>query len=442
MKPLFLFFLLLVVLFGDCVVSHADEPARLDLVGHVTGTSDAALPNVRVMILAVGPRKGSSPLCPYNYPDCGKTATTDAQGDFRLPALDPAMDFCVIALVSGYEPSVQSKILPEAGPLNIKLRLRDSSKLPPGQQVAGRIIGPDGKPVAGAAIDVEGVEQRDLTRWGGNDVTDGMTVSDDNGEFHLAGRKEFTAVQALVNAPGLAVRWARLEPGKTILLRMKTGVTACGRLLKDGQPLKGLALGLCTEERECGKYFNGFQAMTNDDGRFVFRNVPAGLKFEIFGKMDSFRNQGAACRQDFVSAADGGTTDLGDWQVSPALRLTGKVILADGKPLPANTRLMINRASAWDTTLVPLDGQGSFDVTGIPAEQISLHVSVSGYRLSTKNPSINLSDHRSLVGRVAGNMADLNILLEPGAEPNWNDIDRPSYEELKKAEQMPLRGLQ
>ena len=103
---------------------------------------------------------------------------------------------------------------------------------------------------------------------------------------------------------------------------------------------------------------------------------------------------------------------------------------------------MINRASAWDTTLVRLDGQGSFDVTGIPAEQISLHVSVSGYRLSTKNPSINLSDHRSLVGRVAGNMADLNILLEPGAEPNWNDIDRPSYEELKKAEQMPLRGMQ
>lgn len=442
MKPRFLFLALLLVSFGCLALGHANGPAAPDLTGHIVGASDTAVPNVRVMILAAGPRKGNSPLCPYNYPDCGKTTVTDAQGNFRLPALDPAMDFCIAALAPGYEPFIQSKILPETGSLDIRLRARDLSKLPPGRQVAGRIIGPDGVPVVGATIDVEGLEQPSGTRWGGNDATDTMTVSDADGEFHLAGHKDFTAVQTEVSALGFATRWARLEPGKTLLLRMKTGATVRGRLLKDGQPLRGLMLGLCTEERECGKYLNGFQTMTDEDGRFVFQNVPAGLKFQIFGKMDSFRGQGVACRCDFVSAADGETTDLGDWQASPSLRLAGKVILTDGKPLPADTRLMIDRAAAWDTTLVPLDGRGGFDVAGIPPEQIGLYVNVSGYHLSTKNPSLNLESHQSLVGRVTEDMTTLNILLEPGAAPNWNDIDRPSYDELQKAKQMPLHGVQ
>ena len=434
--------LLAILLTGTCCLpaGRASEAARPDLTGRLVDAAGAAVPNVQVMVLAAGPRAGSSPLCPYNYPDCGKKTVSDAQGNFRLPSLDPTMDFCIAALAPGYEPFIQSKILPEAGPVNGKLRPRDLSKLPADRQVAGRVIGPDGAPVAGAVIDVEGIEQAGGTRWGGNDVTDSMTISDDSGEFHLAGRKDFTAVQALVNAPGLAVRWARLGAGKTMLLRMKAGAAVRGRLLKDGQPLTGLQLGLCTEERECGKYYSSLQAQTGDDGRFVFQNVPAGLRFELFGKMDSLRAQGIACQQVFVSAGDGGTNDLGDCKVSPAHRLAGRVVLADGKPVPPDTRLMIDRAAAWDTTLVPLDEHGGFDVAGIPAEQIGLYVSIGGYHLSTRNPNLNLYDHRNLVGRVAGAVTDLNILLEPGSGPDMRDIDQPSYEVQKIAEQKPLQG--
>ena len=70
-----------------------------------------------------------------------------------------------------------------------------------------------------------------------------------------------------------------------------------------------------------------------------------------------------------------------------------------------------------------------------------MYASVPGYHLSTKNPSLELFNRHSLVGRVSADVPALDVLLEPGPGPNWNDIDRPSYEEQKKAEEMPLRGV-
>jgi hypothetical protein len=135
--------------------------------------------------------------------------------------LDPTLDFCVIALAPGYAPSINSKLIPGKIPLSVKLHSRDLSQVPADRHIFGRIIGPDGAPVVGATVDVEGVETKDSTRWGGNNFTDVMTITDSHGEFHLLAQKDFDAVQAIVDAPGLAKRWARLEPGKALLLRMK-----------------------------------------------------------------------------------------------------------------------------------------------------------------------------------------------------------------------------
>jgi hypothetical protein len=418
----------------------AAEPARPDLAGHVDGPSGMPAPDVMVMILAAGPRAGNSPLCPYVYPDCGKKTISDAQGNFRIPSLDPAMDFCIIALAPGCEPFTQSKIIPEAGPVTVKLRARDLSKVPPNWHVSGRIIGPDGLAVSGAIIDVEGVEQGETSRWGGNNVTEGTVVTDTNGEFHLLGHKDFTAVDTLVEATGLAPRWARLEPGKTILLRMDSGAAVRGRLVRDGRPVPRAALALSSVERECGKYFNGIQATTDDNGRFHFDHIPAAVDFQLFGRMDSLGAQGAAFQSEFVSAADSAAADLGDLQVQTSYRLIGRVVLSDGKPLPPKSRLMIDRSTAWDTTLVQLADGGAFDVKGVPGEEVSIILNIPGYRLSAKNPNLSPSNRADLVGRVTGDIAGMNILLEPGGRPNWNDIVRPSYEDTQKAHQLPLRG--
>lgn len=420
----------------------AAEPARLEFTGQVAdGATGAPLADVTVTILAAGPRSGNSPLCPFNYPDCGKKASTDAQGHFVLASLDPAMDFCVMALAPGYEPFLNSKLVPEAGPLAVKLRARDLSTAAPERHVFGRLVGPDGAPAVGATVDVEGVEKGEGTQWGGNGTTDAMTISDANGEFHLVGRKDFTAVQCVIRAPGLAERWVRLAPGKAQFVGLRAGGTVQGRLTFRGAPLRGVTLSLATEERQCGKYFNDARTRTDDDGRFAFGNVPPGLKFQLFGAMDAFRPAGAAFQTVLLSPADGASMNLGELTAKPACQIQGRIVLADGKPLPPGTRLMIDRRSAWDTTLVPVDAQGNFQVAGIPpAEQIGVNLQLAGYRFSEKNPNLDLNNRNGLAGEVGGDISGLNVLLEPGKRPGWDELDRASYEEIVQAAQRPLRG--
>lgn len=427
-------------LFVVSVPSLAGEAQRVDMTGEVKSKQGVPIPNAAVIVIAAGPRQGSSPLCPYSYPDCGKRATTDAGGNFRIASLDPALDFCIRILAPSYAPFTNSQILPESGPVQVTLDVRDLSQIPQERHVQARIIGPDGGPVSGATVDVDGEEKGDTTHWGGIDV-DGMTMTDTEGEFHIGGPKPFTAIHVIIEAPGLAKRWARLEPGKMGLLRMTEGVKVTGRLLHKGQPLANLKLGISTVERRCGVFLSGFEATTEKDGRFVFTNIPLGMKFQVFSIMESAKTADASFRREFDSGNNDEAIDLGEIQAPPAYRISGKVVLADGKSVPPKTRLLLSREQAWDTALVQLNQDGTFTFDGVPEEQITLSFSVAGYRLSEKNPSLD-SDHRGLIGRVSGNITNLTIQLEPGKPLGSDEFERLSYEEQKKRNAMPLRGAQ
>lgn len=215
------------------VAAFAAESPRPAMTGHVQDEHGAPLPNALAYIVAAGPRRGSSPLCPYDYPDCKKRAISDAKGNFRIESLDPTLDFCLRVMLPGYSSFTNSKLIPEAGPITVKLRHRDWPATPPARHVFGRIIGPDGNPVAGALLDVEGLKDKEVVHWGGFKA-DEMAITDANGEFHLASRQELKALYAVVSAPGLAKRWATLEPAKMGLLRMDRGVTVKGRVLFKG----------------------------------------------------------------------------------------------------------------------------------------------------------------------------------------------------------------
>jgi len=164
------------------------------------------------------------------------------------------------------------------------------------------------------------------------------------------------------------------------------------------------------------------------------------MKFDLFGLMDSFKQFHAGLFQNITSLGDGQTLNLGEIQAKPAHRVSGQVILSDGKPVPAGTRILVDRPNAWDPLQVVLDKDGRFDLQGIPEERIQLLVSIKGYRPSKKNPSLD-GNQRGIEGRVASDISGLEILLEPGAPALWQDIDRPSYEEQERRKDLPLRGI-
>lgn len=421
---------------GTC----AAESPRVDMTGQVKSKQGEPICNAVVIVIAAGPRQGSSPLCPSLYPDCDKRAAAAPDGKFRIAALDPDFSFAVRVVAPGYWPFLKTSVLPEAGPVEITLDPRDLSKIPPERHAQGRVMDPDGNPVAGATLDVDGEENGDSTRWGCID-TDGRAITDANGEFHIVGTKPFNAVHAVVEVPGLATRWARLEAGKMALVRMTKGTTVGGRLLNNGQPLADIRLGASTVERRCGTNLMGFQATTGKDGRFTFKNIPPATKFQIFSMMDSAKTAGTALRVEFDSGKEGGTVELGALQAQPTHRISGKVVLTDDKPVPPQTRLLLSSSKAWDFMLVTLDREGRFETGGVPEEQFELVLGVNGYRFSEKNPSLD-SNHRGLIGRVTSDISNLTILLEPGKPVPYEELEHLSYEEQKKRNEMPLKGVQ
>src|SRR5262249_12931280 len=92
-------------------------------------------------------------------------------------------------------------------------------------------------------------------------------------------------------------------------------------------------------------------------------------------------------------------------------KLSGRVVLADGKPVPAGTRVLLARQDAPDSVQGAADKDGQFSFAGLPPERYSLVVRVKGYHLSPRNVS---SDGFSLRGVVREDISGLRLLLEPG----------------------------
>lgn len=415
------------------------QTKSVDLTGQVKNQKGAPVANATVMISSAGPRSGSAVLCPYSYADCGKKAVTDSQGKYEIPKVAPDLKFTVLAMASGHAPAAATTDAPEKGPLNVTLNVRDYSQISPKRQVTGRIFGPDGNPVVAATLEVGGMVQGTTTHFGGLKADD-MTLTDETGEYHLAGGEDFDALLVTLDAPGLAKRWVRLEPGKKQLLRMKEGSRVEGRVLLGKKPLAHAAIDMATTERACGEYLKGFHAVTDDQGRFVFEHLPAKMKFDLFGLMDSFKQFQAGLLQNLDTPEDGQTLNLGEIQAQPAHRISGRVILSDGKAVPAGTRMLVDRSEAWDFTQIVLDKEGRFDLSGVPQERIGFMVSIKGYRFSKKNPNLD-QNQRGIKGRVVGDISGMDFLMEPGEPVSYQDLDRLSYEEQERRSDLPLRGV-
>ena len=137
--------------------------------------------------------------------------------------------------------------------------------------------------------------------------------------------------------------------------------------------------------------------------------------------MSSVGPFGAVGPHRLHAAGDGGQTDAGDLTVKPAYRITGRLALSDGKPVPDHTRLLINCQDTRDTQSVEADASGGFSVGGIPSGIISISASVPGYHTSDKNRSLEQPNGVALQGLVKGDIDGLIMLFEPGKPkaPVW-----------------------
>jgi hypothetical protein len=222
---------------------------------------------------------------------------------------------------------------------------------------------------------------------------------------------------------------------------MQEGAVIKGRIVRDGKGLKDVVVGLATIERTCGSCLQDFEAVTGQNGWFLLLNVTPQRDYHLFAKMDSLADRGALPARKVSVGATGTTADLGELKLVPARRITGRVALSDGKPIPPDTRLHLSREMAWDHTEVTLDANGAFQVIGVPEEPISINVRVKGYKFSKRNPSLDRLNG-SILGRVDGDLKDLTLLMEPDeGRPNREPEDLHLFEGPdSQPGNKPLRG--
>lgn len=426
---------------GGLRQTSAAPNARPDLTGRVLRADQSPVPNAMVFIYTAGPRTGTAVVCPSCYPDCGKQTKTDAAGAFEIPSLDPALLFRLLVIAPGYESQYVPKTDPLKGPTTVTLAALDPAKLKAPTRICGVVLDGEGKAVPGVTLSPEGVALGSSTRWGGTDAfVDPLAVSDEHGRFWLYCTNGVDRVHAVAEGRGLAKRWVEFKPGQDHLIRMEEGVVVTGRIEREGQPLRDVVVGAVTTERAAGNFFRCEELATDRDGGFVMANVPPGREFALYATMDSLRGRGAVLPKVFTTGKSGEVLKLGVLAAKPGHQVSGRVVLSDEKPVPANTRLFFGRDQAWDHTEATLDADGRFTFTDVPSGGVSVSVRIQGYKFSKRNRSLDWLNG-GLVGRVGGDLAGLEFLMEPGDwRYNGEEGEAPGGESQPR--EKPLRGAE
>jgi len=387
---------------------------RHDLKGVVISETGTPVAGVDVFIESAAPRSGTSPLCPSCYADCAKRAATNVEGAFEIPSLDPTLLFRVLCVAKGYKAKYASKVDPAAGPLKVTLSKLDPKSIPSEKVIHGQVLNPEGSPVVGATVEPQMFATEAFSGFSPG-IFDPVAVTDASGEFWLISSSPIRRLDVKVEARGLAKRiFSDLKPNKTARLRLLRGVQVSGRLVQDGKPVEGVVVGLVQVRRGIGEFVGTHEIATDAGGRFVLSNVTPNDDYYLYGKMATLNKRSALAFRAIKIGADGGRQDLGEVSLQPAHSVSGRVVLADGKPVPSGTQLMVSRQEAWDWQSVMLDAEGRFLVEGIPAEEVAVNVKLKGYHLSPRNKTRDANNPSSLSGYVEQDIKGLTILLEPG----------------------------
>lgn len=418
------------------------ESDRADLSGVVRAKDGSPLADASIFIYTAAPRTGPGLLCPFEYADCRKNGDTDAQGRFKLESLDPTLLFRILAVGKDHIPKFISEVDPFQGQVEVSLEELSKGILGPKNQLRGRVVDPTGNPIPNAAVSFE-FFYGDEANCGGNcDGVDLLAVTDEDGGFIITTRKRFDWMTVAVEARSYAKRkFSKLSSETVHDLTLTEGSTVLGRVLKDGSPLANISIGLVSVD--LGENYTGdFKRATNQDGQFVFRNIPPNQDFYVYGHMDSLRPAGALPVKKIHVQSDETVLNVGELIPRRGLRIEGRVSLSDGGSIPSGAKLTLGRIDARDSSVVDINPAGEFVVTGVPRGSVSLHVRIPGYRFSESNRTLDRLNGGNLVGYIANDISGLMILLEPGQFVRPSRIERRNFVIHPRPVDEPLRGAE
>ncbi len=410
----------MIALIGAVVVPVAMLQAtgsldRPDLSGIVTDQYGQPLRDATVFIHTAAPREGLGILCPSCYADCAKSANTDSVGRFTIESLDPELIFQILVVAEGYRPEFVGEVDPFNEPLEVALDPASAGDTP-NHRVRGRVVDAGGNPVPGAVAWLFGVTQENRTWWGRYEGFDPVAVADTNGEFVIHSEEPFEEAGFKIEARGKAGRtFGQVSSGDTVHeFPLTEGVSVTGRVMKDGEPLAGVEVGMTGADREISAFVGDHSIATDDDGYFLIVNLPAETEYYFYGSMETLENREVIPSRPVHVGEDGTTLELGDVNVETGFHLEGRIRLTDGGTVPPGTPVLLSREQAWDSVRSEADAEGRFRFHGIPSEPITLSARIEGYRPSLANSSLDELNPVRLIGTLYSDKTDLVLEVEPG----------------------------
>ena len=417
--------------------SEIDEGVQL--TGKVLDENDEGIIGAQVFIYTAKPRQGSSPICSYCCADCEKFTRTDEDGLFNLKDLDPKLQFRILTTATGYRSRYNQFVLPETGPLVIRLEPYHDATIPKNRKTKGRITDLEGKSIVGAKVVVEGYQNEKHVRWTLNEGMDPFAVTDAKGVFVITSDSPFESINVRIKARNHAPRLVNgMKSGKHWALQLTPGATVSGRVMMHGKPFAAAKLILSSMNRTAGFDAGDFETMTDDSGYFRFRNLPPSTDFWLNGHVDGFASHLKLEQKRLTTPKDLQEIDAGDFNFGGGYRFSGRIILENNASIPVGTKLSISQEHGPIHRQIELDATGVFDFTALPEGDYHLFVDIEGYQLSIKNPSLNQFHGKTLRGTLENNIEAFPILLEP--IPSKPQSTRPQSDPKKTEAARPFRA--
>jgi len=315
------------------------------------------------------------------YADTGAARTTsDQNGQFVVPNLDPAQRYRVSAVAEGYAEAFVDGVAPDAPLLKLVL--------PPNGIVRGRVIDAQSGnalpqfEVAYLKVVPETTEE--LALYSVAELVTWTKVDNPRGEFEIASVRPGEPVTIAARAQGHAVgsaTTAQLEPGETregVVIQLEAATAIAGIVVTpDGKPAPSAQVFVGTSERmlvEAG--------VTDTNGKFSIARVPKG-DLVLRAKHRGYDDARATVSPSYGTTAD----------VTLKLLMAGSIegtITNVGAPV-SNQIVSVSlhpnpeRRSVSDS--MSTDENGKFRFTGLPAGQYDVigTLSIRHGELTQKN---------------------------------------------------------
>ena len=267
---------------------------------------------------------------------------TDENGRYELRNISSRSGQVVNARATGYTGLPSGNWLPPAdlgGTVTYDIQMR------PGVLLSGRVVGPDGQPVAGAQVGAHKDLFSSVSDAARTPAHREQTETNEAGEFEFTVRPT-TEYRLFAMARGLA--WGTADPfplpasgRKTgIVVRLMRGGVVVGRITDEtGAAVESAKITIYDERREqhTGKTFFRARkwAFSRAEGRYEIEGVPAGsYRLEVIppGALGYGATRHSCALRDHVAVADGSRAQA-SFVLEVGSFIAGRVVDPGGQPI-------------------------------------------------------------------------------------------------------------